>query len=74
MDITQTESIILAIFIIGVPVILLMCVGIAMYYYINVTSKEIEEGWISSAIGLFLFCVILPVLLVIGIAWLLGAI
>ena len=60
MDITQTESIILAIFIIGVPVIVLMCVGIAMYYYINVTSKEIEEGWISSAIGLFLFCVILP--------------
>ncbi len=74
MDITQTESIILAIFIIGVPVIVLMCVGIAMYYYINVTSKEIEEGWISSAIGLFLFCVILPVLLVIGIAWLLGVI
>ena len=74
MDITQTESIILAIFIIGVPVIVLMCVGIAMYYYINVSSKEIEEGWISSAIGLFLFCVILPVLLVIGISWLLGVI
>ena len=74
MDITQTESIILAIFIIGVPVIVLMCVGIAMYYYINVTSKEIEEGWISSAIGLFLFCVILPILLVIGIAWLLDVI
>jgi len=74
MDITQTESIILAIFIIGVPVIVLMCVGIAMYYYINLSSKEIEEGWIASAFGLFLFCVILPVLLVIGIAWLLGVI
>ena len=74
MDIIQTESIILAIFIIGVPVIVLMCVGIAMYYYINVSSKEIDEVWISSAIGLFLFCVILPVLLVIGIAWLLGVI
>ena len=40
MDITQTESIILAIFIIGVPVIVLMCVGIAMYYYVNVSSKD----------------------------------
>ena len=74
MDITQTESITLSIFIIGVPVIVLMCVGIAMYYYINVTSKEIEGEWINSAFGLFLFCVILPVLLVIGIAWLLGVI
>ncbi len=73
MDITQTESIILTIFIIGVPVIILMCVGIASYY-VNVSSKEIDEVWISSAIGLFLFCVILPVLLVIGIAWLLGVI
>ena len=67
-----TEPIIFSMFILGVPIIVLMCVGISMYYYINVTSKDIEHGWLQTFIGFFFFVAIPSALLGYGIAKLLG--